>query len=171
MDKNKVVFLDRDGTINKDYGYVHSIDKLEFLDYAIEGLKKISDLGYKLVIVTNQSGIGRKYFSEEEYLKFNNIFLNRLSEKGINIEKVYYCPHIDEDNCNCRKPKTGMFHQAIKELNIDTDKSFAIGDSIRDLSICEETNVKGILLNNNSSKYKNCDNLLEAANYILSINC
>lgn len=146
---NKAVFLDRDGTINVDYGYVHEVDKLTFIPGSLEALKRIQEMGYYLFIVTNQSGIGRGYFSREEYAFFTSKMLTQMREKGVFIEKIYTCPHTDADNCICRKPKTSLFVQAIKEYDIDTRKSFAIGDRNRDLKICEEYPVKGILLDLN----------------------
>ncbi|MBQ8891793.1 MAG: HAD family hydrolase [Bacilli bacterium] len=168
---NKAIFLDRDGTINVDYGYVHSISKFEFLKNSIEGLKILNDLGYKLVIITNQSGIGRGYYTIDDYNKLNNYMLEKLGEFGINIAKVYMCPHISSDNCNCRKPKLELFYKAIKELNIDTSNSFAIGDRERDLAICNVEDVSGILLTSDTSDKYICKNdLLDAAKYIKKIN-
>ena len=166
MERNKVIFLDRDGTINIDYGYVYQKEKLEFIDGAIEGLKNLSTAGYKLIIITNQSGIGRCFFTEEDYAEFNNYFLGQLKLFGIEIEKVYYCPHTDSDNCECRKPKLKLFYDAIEEFNVDLSNSYAIGDKERDLAICNETSIKGILIGNKSDKYLNFSNLLDAANYI-----
>ena len=167
MEKNKVVFLDRDGTINVDYGYVYKTEDLSFIPGALDGLKKLCSAGYKLIIITNQSGIGRKYFSINDYNKFNEFFLNKLFINGIKIASVYYCPHIEEDNCDCRKPKLGLFKKAIREFNVDLDNSIAIGDKERDLCICESTNIKGILIGDNSNKYFSCNNLNDAADYIL----
>lgn len=167
---NKVVFLDRDGTINIDYGYVYETDKLEFTKGAIQGLKILNDLGYLLIIITNQSGIGRGYFTKNEYNIFNNYMLNKLKENNINITKVYHCPHIDSDNCACRKPKLELFYKAIKEFDIDINNSFAIGDKERDLAICKKENIKGILLTNEENNNYICkSNLLEAAKYIKEI--
>lgn len=164
---NKAIFLDRDDTINVDYGYVYEIDKFKFCDGVFEGLKILNDLGYLLIIITNQSGIGRGYFSEEEFYKLNDYMLEKLKEKNINISKVYFCPHIDSDNCNCRKPKLELFYKAIKEFDIDINNSFAIGDKERDLAICKYENIKGILLTNyNIDNYICKTNLLEAAKYI-----
>ncbi len=169
MEKNKVVFLDRDGTINKDFGYVHETSKLEFLDGVIEGLKKLICSGYKLIIITNQSGIGRGYYNLDDYENFNSYMLNELSKEGIEILKVYYCPHTEEDNCECRKPKLGLFYQAIHDCNVDIESSFAIGDRTRDLEICNNSNVKGILLSKEEIKEYVCKiNLLDAVNYILN---
>ena len=89
MKKNKAVFLDRDGTINYDYGYVYEKNKLKFLPGVISSLKRLSEAGYLLIIITNQSGIGRGYFTLDEYNEFNNYMLKQLEEKGVNITKVY----------------------------------------------------------------------------------
>jgi len=169
MEKSKVVFLDRDGTINKDFGYVHEIEKLEFLDGVIEGLKLLNNNGYKLIIVTNQSGIGRNYYNLKDYEIFTNYMLSELSKKGVEISKVYYCPHIAEDNCECRKPKSGLFYQAIIDYNIDLSNSYAIGDRTRDLAICDETDIKGVLISNEGKNGYICKgNLLDAAKYIIN---
>ena len=169
---NKAIFLDRDGTINIDYGYVHEIDKLIFIDSAIDGMKLLTDLGYLLIIITNQSGIGRGYFDYQEYNKFNDFMLKELKKNNIHISKVYMCPHIDSDNCNCRKPKLELFYKAIKEFDIDIEKSYAIGDKTRDLAICDKENITGILLteDNNNNNYICKKNLLEAAKYIKRLN-
>lgn len=168
---NKTVFLDRDGTINVDYGYVYKIEDLQFIDGALEGLKILSDLGYKLIIITNQSGIGRGMYTKKDFKVFNNYMLKTLKEEGININKVYYCPHNPDDNCNCRKPKLELFYKAIDDFNIDINNSFAIGDKPRDLSICKNENVKGILLTKDNNKEYICkNNLLEAAKYIKELN-
>lgn len=167
---NKAIILDRDGTINIDYGYVYEISKFKFIDGSVEGLKLLNDLGYILIIITNQSGIGRGYFSLETYQKLNKYMLEYLSKEGINISKVYMCPHTNEDNCHCRKPKLALFHQAIDEFNIDISNSYVIGDKERDLALCNEKNIKGILLSNEKNdKYICKKNLYEAAIYIKNV--
>lgn len=158
---NKAVFLDRDGTINKDFGYVYQKDKLEFLEGSIEGLKKLYDAGFKLIIISNQSGVGRGYFSEHEMHEFNNYMISKLVEKGIVITKIYCCIHSPLDDCECRKPKTKLFKDAIKEFNIDVNLSYAIGDKERDIAISKETDVKGILIDDK------LNNLNVIADYIL----
>ncbi len=142
---NKVVFLDRDGTINIDYGYVHEVHKLVFFPGVLESLRTIQKAGYMLIIITNQSGIGRGYFTKEEYNEFSKIMLNKMTDAGVIIEKIYTCPHKPEENCKCRKPLLGLFDQAICDYDIDISSSYVIGDRLRDLSICEKYPVKGIL--------------------------
>lgn len=152
-------FLDRDGTINVEKDYLYRKEDFEYLDGAIEGLRQLVSLGYLLVIITNQSGIARGYYKEDDFRKLTDWMLSDLKTKGVRIEKVYYCPHHPEGKiekyakiCNCRKPKTGLFYQAAEELGIDLDKSIAIGDKLRDLEICNETGVKGFLFSEDSNK-------------------
>ncbi|MCR5587732.1 MAG: HAD family hydrolase, partial [Lachnospiraceae bacterium] len=127
---NKAVFLDRDGTINVEKNYLYKIEDFVFLPGVIEGLKLLQDAGFLLIIITNQSGIARGYYTEEDFKILNNWMLNKLAENGINITKVYYCPHLPDAkieeyrrDCDCRKPKLGLFYRAIKEYNIDIGKS------------------------------------------------
>ncbi|XME04326.1 D-glycero-alpha-D-manno-heptose-1,7-bisphosphate 7-phosphatase [Lachnospiraceae bacterium C1.1] len=150
------VFLDRDGTINIDYGYVFRKDKFVYIDGVVNGLKKLNELGYVLVIISNQSGIARGMYSEDDYKNLTSWMIEDLANNGVNIERTYYCPHLKEGSvkkyaidCNCRKPKTELFYRAKNELNLDFKGSYAIGDRLRDLSICDETSVKGILIGDN----------------------
>lgn len=155
---NRAVFLDRDGTINVEKHYLHKFEDFEFLPGAIEALRMLQDAGYILIIVTNQSGIGRGYYTEVDFLKLNEWMLNELEKKNVHISKVYYCPHLPNafvkeyrKNCACRKPALGMFESAIKEFNIDLDHSYAIGDKLRDCTICEKSNCKGFLIEKNEN--------------------
>ena len=164
---NKAIFLDRDGTINVDYGYVHEIDKLEFIPGVIEGLKILQDMGYLLIIVTNQSGIGRGMYDLKAYRKFNRYMLKELEKHDIHITDVFMCPHTDEDNCECRKPKLKMYYDAIKKYDIDVENSYTIGDRPRDISLCKKEKVKGILISQEENKEYLCkDSLYQAALYI-----
>ena len=136
---NKAIFLDRDGTLNIDYGYVHEIDNFKFIDGAIDALRELKKMGYMLVLVTNQSGIARGYFSEEQFLQLTEWMDWSLAEQDVDLDGIYYCPHHPEgkgeykENCDCRKPKSGMLLQAIKELKIDPAQSVMVGDKIEDL--------------------------------------
>ena len=168
--KAPAIFLDRDGTINVDYGYVYQIEKLEFLEGAVEGLKLLQDAGYILIIITNQSGVARGMYSIEQMNEFNMFMKETLQKMGVEIKKIYTCPHLK--GCECRKPKLKLFYQAVEEFNIDLKKSFAIGDKMRDLSICEVEPVKGFLIGNEDVCKKNvkgCHNLLEAAEKIVEM--
>ena len=128
----RAIFLDRDGTINIDNNYIYKISDFKFIEGAIEALKMFQNNKYKLIIITNQSGIAKGFFKEKD-LEILNIWLkNELKQNGVIIDAIYYCPHNANDNCNCRKPKIGLFEKAIKEFNIDISKSYAIGDKLRD---------------------------------------
>lgn len=147
------VFLDRDGTINVEKNYLYRIEEFEYKPGVIEGLKKLDDMGFILVIITNQSGIARGIYTEEDFRKLNGWMLVDLEDKGVKISGVYHCPHHPRGRvpeyavrCRCRKPSTGLFWRAQKELQIDMDKSFAIGDRLRDLTVCKESGVQGVLL-------------------------
>lgn len=171
--KRTAIFLDRDGTINVDYGYVYQKNQLQFIEGVIEGLKMLQDAGYLLIIVTNQSGIARGYYTLNEMNDFHEYMVRQLNESGINISKIYYCPHLE--GCDCRKPKLELFYRAQREFDIDFESSYAIGDKIRDLALCDKENVKGFLLTedmeekqNSSSKISKCKNLLEAAKIIVN---
>lgn len=151
--KNKAIFLDRDGTINVEKHYLYKIGDFEFLPGVIEGLKLLQDAGYLLIIVTNQSGIGRGYYTEEDFGILNSWMLKTLEDEGIHISKVYYCPHLPDAEveqyrkvCTCRKPALGLYEMAVAEFNINLAESWAIGDKIRDCAICETTSCKGFLV-------------------------
>ena len=156
----KIVFLDRDGTINKDYPDKEwaFIKEPELLSNTIEGLKNIQSKGYEFIIITNQYIISDGIITIEQYNKFQNKLLNILKENGINILKTYYCPHNDFDNCNCKKPKTGMIDMALKDFDIDISKSYYVGDSNSDYELAKKFNISfyGIkgLNNNDIFKYQ-----------------
>lgn len=184
---NKAVFLDRDGTINVEKNYLYKKEDFEFLPGVIEAMKKLQDEGFLLFIITNQSGIGRGYYTEEDFNKLNTWMLNELEKNAVNITKVYYCPHLPDASvikyrvvCNCRKPALGMYRQAIEDYKIDIDNSYAIGDKIRDCSICEKTGCRGYLISDaekpgiikavKEKQYKNIEyaaDLFSAVNKIL----
>ena len=161
----KAVFLDRDGTINIDRDYIYRISDFEFIPKAVEGMRLLQDAGFKLIVITNQSGIARGYYSEEDYRTLNEWMIGTLADEyKVNICASYYCPHHPEgivsryrQNCSCRKPGTELFKMAIKEFNIDLSHSFAIGDKMRDLSICEGQNeggnCRGFLIGTKEEEY------------------
>lgn len=153
---NKAIFLDRDGTINVDKHYLYRIEDFEFLPGVIDALKMLQDAGYLLIVVTNQSGIARGYYTEEDYKQLEKWMNNELLNHRIHIAGSYYCPHHPEaivekyrKDCDCRKPKLGMYMQAVQKFNLDLSKCYAIGDKIRDCHICELTECKGFLIGDN----------------------
>ncbi len=171
----KVIFLDRDNTINYDPGYLSDPNKVILLPNVIEGLKLLQENNYEFIIITNQSGIGRGYYTLEDFYKVNNKILELLGKQKIYIKDILFCPHTDEDNCNCRKPKPGMLVQALEKYpQIDKNKSWIIGDSIRDIQAGEKLQIQGILLGNTNKTniaLKNlkiiAKDLKEAAEYII----
>jgi len=141
--KQPALFLDRDGTINIDKGYVHSIKDIEFQPGIFELVKEYAQKGYLIFIVTNQSGIARGLYTEIDYLQLTNEIAAAFLKRGITIEKVYHCPHHPEitGECSCRKPNPGMIIEAIQEYNIDPLASVLIGDSERDLLAGERAGI------------------------------
>lgn len=132
-DSNKALFIDRDGTLHKDKIETRKVQDLEFFDGALDLLKMANKLGYKIVIVTNQSGIGKGHYSELEMKEFNDFMIEELTKNNIVVSGLYYCPHTTKDNCQCKKPKDGMFRRASIELGIDLSKSIMVGDQNIDI--------------------------------------
>ena len=155
---NKAIFLDRDGTINVEKHYLYRKEDFEFLPGVINALRSLQRAGYLLIIITNQSGIARGYYTEEDFQKLNDWMVSELKRQGVMIADVYYCPHLPDSqipayrkDCECRKPKLGMYRQAILDFNIQIGQSYAIGDKIRDCAICKETVCKGFLIGQNEA--------------------
>jgi|SRR3989344_467284 len=172
--KNIAIFLDRDGVLVEDIGYHHKIEDFKLISNAIEGLKLFSK-DYKLIILTNQSGIGRGYYTLADFEKFNVHLMEELRKHKIKIEKTYVCPHSPEDNCDCRKPKTKLIKDAAKDFDIDLSKSFMIGDKKIDIEMGKNAGVQTILvLTGNGMKEKEnskaeyvANDLLDAAKWVL----
>lgn len=148
----KAIFLDRDGTINVEKDYIYKSEDLVFEEGSIEALKTFKNLGYILIVVSNQSGIARGYFTEEDLNIFNNNMNNILKENGVEITEFYCCPHhLDgigkyKKDCECRKPNNKMIEEAIKKYNIDREKSYMIGDKVSDIEAGLKSNLKTILV-------------------------
>ncbi len=173
---NKAIFLDRDGTLVHDEGYVYKIEDFKLLPNVIEALELLKD-NFKLFIITNQSGIGRGYYTKEDFLKFNNHLIEELEKNNIKIEKTYMCPHLPTENCDCRKPNEKFAKEAEKDFNIDLKESYVIGDHDFDIEMGKKTGSKSILvLTGHGKKHLNelkskpnfiAEDLLEAAEWIL----
>ena len=147
------VFFYRAWTVNEDRGYVYRKEDFMFLPGAVDGMRRIEKLGYRLIIITNQSGIGRGYYTESDYKKLEEWMLRQLKAQEVSVAAVYYCPHHPKAAiqtyariCNCRKPGTGLFEQAVREHHVDMSQSVVIGDKMRDLAICAGTSAKGFLI-------------------------
>jgi len=133
MPQIKVFFLDRDGVINKEVNYLYKKENFIFIDGLFKALNQVSNLGFKLIIITNQSGISRGLYSKEEFETLTSWMIREFKKNDIDILDVFYCPHGPEDNCNCRKPKPGLFIQATNKYDINISESWMIGDSERDI--------------------------------------
>jgi D-glycero-D-manno-heptose 1,7-bisphosphate phosphatase len=138
--KDRVVFLDRDGTINKEVDYLYKIEDFEFIPNAPEAIKIFHELGYKVIVITNQAGVARGYYKETD-IEILHKYIDKLLEKGgTYINAYYYCPHHPDGTvkeysyqCNCRKPETGMIDQAIRDYDVDLGRSILIGDKEIDI--------------------------------------
>jgi len=140
------VFLDRDGTINQDTGYIDSPERLFIIDGAASAIKRLNSKGFRVVVITNQSGVGRGYFTKEAADSVNKKLEEILKREGAHLDGIYYCPHHPDDNCECRKPRIGLLEKAKNDLAIDFKKSYVIGDKGSDIEIAQSIGGKGILV-------------------------
>ena len=145
---NKAVFLDRDGVINVDHGYVHKVDDFEYIEGVFEACRELKQLGYKLVVVTNQSGIARGMYSEDDFHALTEWMDWNFEDKGVELDGIYYCPHHPQkgigdykQDCDCRKPKSGMLESAASFLKIDFSKSVMVGDKHDDMLAALNVNI------------------------------
>jgi D-glycero-D-manno-heptose 1,7-bisphosphate phosphatase len=144
--------LDRDGVINIDKHYLYKIEDFEFTKGIFDFLKWSIFNNYILIIVTNQSGIGRGYYTHDDFEKLTNWMVDRLKQNGILISKVSYCPHTPEDLCDCRKPHSKMFLDAKEEFDIDMKSSWMIGDKESDIEAAQNAKVENTILLTNTDK-------------------
>jgi D-glycero-D-manno-heptose 1,7-bisphosphate phosphatase len=153
MPKKKTLFLDRDGVLNIDKGYVHKIEDFEYVPGIVKYLQKAIQNGFQLIIITNQSGIGRHYYSEASYTLLTEHLIAVFRKEGIEFVGIYHCPHTQEDDCDCRKPKPGLFRRAIQAHSVDIGSSWVIGDKKRDLEAARAAGITaGILIDSNDLK-------------------
>ena len=140
------VFLDRDGTIIRDVEYIARPDQIELIDGAAEAIARINAALVPVVVATNQSGIGRGFFSQADYERVDARMKELLAERGARIDATYFCPHVPEEGCRCRKPGTLMFEWASDDLGIDLSTALFIGDRMRDIEPAEKFGARGILV-------------------------
>lgn len=171
----KAIFLDRDGTINANkLGYTRRIEDFKFISGAISALRELSKSDYKIIIATNQSGISKRYYTKKDLEKLHNWMMSELKKQQVRLDKIYYCPHAPNDNCDCRKPKIGMFLKAGNDLGLNLSKSWFIGDDERDIIAGRNANIKTIKIGRKMQKdlklkpHYYAKNLSEAVKIILS---
>ena len=146
---HRAVFIDRDGTINVNVEYLDDPDNFQMYPGVVEGVKKLTENGFKIIIITNQSGIARGYFTVETLKKIHERMLEEFYNKGVTIDAIYYCPHHPDDKCDCRKPNTLLFEKAIEDFDIDGSKSYVIGDRMLDVEAGYRMGLKTILVPEN----------------------
>ena len=142
----KSIFLDRDGVINKEKNYLYKIEDFQFISGIFEACRYFICLGYEIIIFTNQSGISRGYYSENDFQIITNWMITQFKNNDIKILDIFHCSHSPDSNCNCRKPKPGMFIEAKNKYNIDMKKSWMIGDSERDIRAANLAGIKNTIL-------------------------
>lgn len=153
MDSTAAVFLDRDGTINEEVGYLNSLDKLRMIPGTFEAIRLINQSGLKAVVISNQSGVARGYFDEALVEMVHARIQALLNEHGAWIDRFYWCPHHPTQGigayrraCLCRKPEAGLILRAVEEMDIDLARSYMVGDMPKDIEAARKAGVKGILV-------------------------
>lgn len=173
--RKPAVFLDRDGTLIDDIGYLGDPEGVSFYPGIPEALKKLQVSGYTIVVITNQSGIGRGYFDEETAMAVNLSMLKILKDGGVTIAAVYFCPHHPDDKCSCRKPGLLMIDRAFEDMDVDQDRSWVVGDIDKDVWTGINAGIKPILVETGKVEkgsvpgyVKRCGTVVEAVDHILS---
>ncbi len=180
----KFIFIDRDGVINRDPGgwtehsYVTRWEDFHFLRGAKEAIKKLTEAGYEIVVASNQAGVNRGFFTIDDLKKINEKMLKEISSYGGRVRSVHYCPHKSEEDCDCRKPNTGMLKEATRDVAIDFNNTFFVGDGPMDIEAGNRLGCRTILLLSGKSKLEDVEgwgykpdyikkDLSEAVNWIL----
>lgn len=185
--RQKAVFLDRDGTIIQENGYISKIKQVDFIPGSIEAIKRLKSLGYKIIVITNQSGVAQRFFTEKDLKKVHNYLQKQLRKDKAGWDGIYYCPHHPRvglkrylKDCNCRKPKTGLVKLAAREHKLKLKGSVVIGDRLSDVGLGKNAKMESILLLTGHGKKESkkvgtypktkpnfiAQNLLEAAKYL-----
>jgi D-glycero-D-manno-heptose 1,7-bisphosphate phosphatase len=140
------VFLDRDGTINDEVGYLNHLDRFRMFPFVGPAIRRLNQAGLAVIVVSNQSGVARGYFPESFVAQVNQRMLRELHAAGAQVDGVYYCPHGSGDGCACRKPKTGMIEQAANEHHLDVARSYVVGDRYGDVELALRAGCKSIFV-------------------------
>jgi D,D-heptose 1,7-bisphosphate phosphatase len=182
----RAVFLDRDGTLIEEAGYLDRLDRMVFFPYSVDAVRLLNRAGFAVVIVTNQAGIARGIFKEAFVAEAHRHITARLTAGGARIDGFYYCPHHPEavieeyrKSCDCRKPQPGLFTRAASDLNLTLDGSFVVGDRWHDLEAGQRVGARGVLVRTGYGKTEEAspssrvtpsaivDNVMEAVSWIL----
>jgi D-glycero-D-manno-heptose 1,7-bisphosphate phosphatase len=154
----KAIFLDRDGVINKypgDRNYVTALKDFTFIGGSLSAIKKLTDAGYKIFVISNQAGVTKGLYSRKTLDSMTRLMKRRVASAGGKIQKVLYCLHTEEQNCSCRKPKDGLFKKATRGVRVDRKNSYFIGDSMRDMKAGRKFGCKTVLVLSGREKLKN----------------
>ena len=179
---NKAIFMDRDGTVSEEIGYMYHAGLYKPFPWTGEAVRRINDSGFKAILITNQAGVERGYFPESTVHEVHGILDAELSRWSAHLDAIYFCPHHPDTQCDCRKPKPGMILRASREMNIELAESFMIGDRFVDVEAAHNAGVKAVLLRSGdglskmekfgkTSAYQPhfvADNLLHAVDAILN---
>jgi D-glycero-D-manno-heptose 1,7-bisphosphate phosphatase len=144
--KRKFILLDRDGTIIEWKNYLNNPDQVQLIPHAAEGLKSFIEMGFGLIVVTNQSGIARGYYSEDTLKAVHQRMNEELKKYDVVLDDIFYCPHKPEDNCECYKPKTGLVEQAARKYGFNPSECYVIGDNICDIGLAKKIKAVSILV-------------------------
>tara|TARA_B110000503_G_scaffold111208_1_gene166457 strand:- start:4914 stop:5465 length:552 start_codon:yes stop_codon:yes gene_type:complete len=181
---NKAIFLDRDGVINEDYGYVYEIDKFSVIPGVFDAMRYFQENGFILIVITNQAGIARGFYSESDLDRLNVHMVKVFASENIDLSRIYHCPHHPTEGviksltikCCCRKPNIGMIQKAVGDHNINLSQSWLIGDKLSDIQAGNTCGLVGSILvgsqrvpvvNKNNFKYYKAKNLLDSCKIIL----
>jgi len=140
------VFLDRDGTLAEEVGYLNHVSRFRMFPFAAGAVRRLNEAGLPVIVVTNQSGVGRGYFPESLVHAVHELMKEQLAKAGAGVDAVYYCPHTSSDGCSCRKPRPGMLERAAREHGIDLRRSFVVGDRYDDVHLARNTGARSILV-------------------------
>ncbi len=144
--RGTAVFVDRDGTLNHDYGYITSSSQLVLFHGVPEAIARLNRIGVKVIMVTNQSAIGRGLMTLQDLESIHNRLATMIRPSGAHMDAIFYCPHHPRDGCDCRKPKTGLIDQAVKRFSLEVGQCFFVGDKHSDLAAAQHAGVPGVLV-------------------------
>ena len=153
----KTIFLDRDGVINKEINYLHKIEDFEFIDGVFEACQYLQSLEYKIIVITNQSGISRGLYTKNDYQIITKWMVSQFMKNNISILDTFHCPHLPDSGCNCRKPKPGMLLNAKNKYDIDMNQSWMIGDKETDITAAISSGITNTILVKSGHKINEAD--------------